>query len=114
MDSRSLFYIGKTYKSALKGFQEHVCEFKRVSILVSLSFEFKPLYAALAKEGFHSLRVFPLQNVHGDFRGSADRTYHKLLKLSSGKKMDKYFTFLLSKRLCCRRQVEQYKISQGS
>jgi hypothetical protein len=85
-----------------------------VLILVSLSFEFKPLYAALAQEGFDSVRVFPISNMHGDFRGFAERTYHKLLKLSSGKKMDEYFTFLLAKRLCCRRQVEQYKISQGA
>jgi hypothetical protein len=31
------------------------------------SFEFKPLYATIAEEGFHSFRVLAFENVVGDF-----------------------------------------------
>jgi hypothetical protein len=41
-----------------------------LSKLASSSFDFKPLYAAIAKEGFHSFRVSPIEKVDGNFLNS--------------------------------------------
>jgi hypothetical protein len=46
-----MLYVGSTCKSAFERFQEHIREAKRLSKLASSSFDFKPLYAAIAKEG---------------------------------------------------------------
>ncbi len=35
--------------------------------LASSSFDFKPLYVAIAKEGFHSFGVFPIEKIDGNF-----------------------------------------------
>jgi hypothetical protein len=62
-----MLYVGETCKSAFERFQEHIREAKRLSKLASSSFDFKALYAAIAKEGFHSFRVFPIEKVDGNF-----------------------------------------------
>jgi hypothetical protein len=46
-----MLYVGSTCKSAFERFQEHIREAKRLSKLASSSFDFKPLYATIAKEG---------------------------------------------------------------
>jgi hypothetical protein len=58
-----MLYVGQTCKSAFEGFQEHIREAKRLSKLASLSSDFKPLHAAVAKGGFHSFRVFPIEKI---------------------------------------------------
>ncbi len=59
--------MGQTCKSGFERFEEHIREAKRLSKLASGSFELKALYAAMAKEGFHSLRVLPMEEVDGNF-----------------------------------------------
>jgi hypothetical protein len=81
-----------------------------LSKLASSSFDFKPLYAAIAKEGFHSFRVFPIEKVDGnflDFEGCFALNLFKVVCLSIGKKMDECFAHFHSKRLQPRRQVKQ-------
>jgi hypothetical protein len=62
-----MLYVGQTCKFAFERFQDYIREAKRLSELASLSFDFKPLYVAIAKKGFHSFRVFPIEKVDGNF-----------------------------------------------
>jgi hypothetical protein len=58
-----MLYVGQACKCAFERFQEHIREAKRLSKLTSSSFDFKPLYATIAQEGFHSFRIFPIEKV---------------------------------------------------
>ncbi len=51
-------------------FQEGKREVKRLFNLASQFFDFKPLYAAIAKKGFHSFGVFPFEKTNGNFLNS--------------------------------------------
>jgi hypothetical protein len=61
VNNSRMLYVGSTCKSAFKRFQEHIREAKRLSKLASSSFDFKPLYAAIAKEGSIPLEFFILK-----------------------------------------------------
>jgi hypothetical protein len=76
-----MLYVGQTCKSAFERFQEHIREVGRLSKLASSSFDFKPLYAAIAKEGFHSFRVFPIEKVDGNFFDSKGHFALNLFKV---------------------------------
>jgi hypothetical protein len=80
VNNSSLFYVWQICKSSFDRFQEHLKEAKRLLTLASPSFEFKPLYVNLAREGFHSSRVLSIKNIRGD---SVDSVSHKMFKLAA-------------------------------
>jgi hypothetical protein len=83
VNNSSLFYVWQICKSSFDRFQEHLREAKGLLTLASLSFEFKPPYANLAREGFHSSRVLPIKNIHGDSVDSVSHSDHKMFKLAA-------------------------------
>jgi hypothetical protein len=87
-----MLYVG--CKSAFERFQEHIREAKRLSKLVNSSFDFKSLYAAIAKEGFHSFRVFPIEKVDGNFLDSEGRFALNLLKVVASQLERKWMSIL--------------------
>jgi hypothetical protein len=89
-----MLYVGETCKSAFKRFQEHIREAKRLSKLASSSFDFKALYAAIAKEGFHSFRVFPIEKVDGSFLDSQGCFVLNLFKLVASELERKWISIL--------------------
>jgi len=89
-----MLYVGQTCKSAFERFQEHIREAKRLSQLASSSFDFKPLYAAIAKEGFHSFRVFPIEKVNGNFFDSEGRFALNLFKVVASQLERKWMSIL--------------------
>jgi hypothetical protein len=89
-----MLYVGQTCKSAFERFQEHIREAKRLSKLASSSFDFKPLYAAIAKEGFHSFRVFPIEKVDGNFLDSEGCFALNLFKVVASQLKRKWMSIL--------------------
>jgi len=89
-----MLYVGRTCKSAFERFQEHIREAKRLFKLASSSFDFKPLYAATAKEGFHSFRVFPIENVAGNFLDPEGRFALNLFKVVASQLKRKWMSIL--------------------
>jgi hypothetical protein len=87
-----VFYLN--CKSVFESFQEHVREAKRLSKLASLSFDFKPLYAVIAKECFHSFRVFPIEKVDGNFLDSEGCFVLNLFKLAASQLERKWISIL--------------------
>jgi hypothetical protein len=67
-----------------------------LSKLASLSFDFKPLYAAIAKECFHSFRVFPIEKVDGNFLDSEGCFVLNLFKLAASQLERKWMSILLT------------------
>jgi hypothetical protein len=65
-----------------------------LSKLASSSFDFKPLYAAIAKEGFHSFRVFPIEKVDGNFFDSEGRFALNLFKVVASQLERKWMSIL--------------------
>jgi hypothetical protein len=65
-----------------------------LSKLASLSFDFKPLYAAIAKECFHSFRVFPIEKVDGNFLDSQGCLVLNLFKLAASQLERKWMSIL--------------------
>ncbi len=65
-----------------------------MSRLASLSFDFKPLYAAIAKECFHSFRVFPIEKVDGNFLDSEGCFVLNLFKLAASHLERKWMNIL--------------------
>jgi hypothetical protein len=89
-----MLYVGQTCKSAFERFQEHIREAIRLSKLASSSFDFKPLYAAIAKEGFHSFRVFPIEKVDGKFVDSEGCFALNLFKVVASQLERKWMSIL--------------------
>jgi hypothetical protein len=89
-----MLYVGQTCKSAFERFQEHIKEAKRLSKLASSSFDFKPLYAAITNEGFHSFRVFPIEKVDGNFFDSKGRFALNLFKVVASQLERKWMSIL--------------------
>jgi hypothetical protein len=65
-----------------------------LSKLASSSFDFKPLYAAIAKEGFHSSRVFPIEKVEGNFLDSEGHFALNLFKVVASQLERKWMSIL--------------------
>jgi hypothetical protein len=89
-----MLYVGQTCKSAFERFQEHIREAKRLSKLASSSFDCKPLYAAISKEGFHSFRVLPIEKVEGNFLDSEGRFALNLFKVVASQLERKWMSIL--------------------
>jgi hypothetical protein len=89
-----MLYVGQTCKSAFERFQEHIREAKRLSKLACSSFDFKPLYAVIAKERFHSFRVFPIEKVDGNFLDSEGHSALNLFKLAASLLERKWLSIL--------------------
>ncbi len=87
-----MFYLN--CKSPFESFQEHVREAKRLSKLASLSFDFKPLFAAIAKECFYSFTVFPIEKVDGNFLDSQGHFVLNLFKLAASQLERKLMSIL--------------------
>ncbi len=87
-------YVGQTCKYAFERFQEHIREAKRLSKLASSSFDFKPLYATIAKEGFHYFRLFPIEKVDGNFLDSEGHFALNLFKLAASLLERKWLSIL--------------------
>jgi hypothetical protein len=83
VNNSRMLYVGQTCKSAFERFQERMRETKRLSKLASSSSDFKPLYAAVAKGGFHSFRVFPIEKLDGSFLDSEGCFDLNLFKLAA-------------------------------
>jgi hypothetical protein len=115
-----MLYVGQTCKSAFERFQEHIKEAKRFSKLASSSFDFKPLYVTIAKEGFHSFRVFPIEKVDGNFLNSEGCFALNLFKVVASQLERKWMNILhtffprgynLEGKLNNRRSPRVYKAS---
>jgi hypothetical protein len=89
-----MLYVGETCKSSFERFQEHIREAKRLSQLASSSFDFEALYAAIAKEGFHSFRVFPIKKVDGNFLDPEGCFLLNLFKLVASQLERKWISIL--------------------
>jgi len=89
-----MLYFGQTCKSSFERFQEHIREASRLSKLDSSSFDFKPLYVAIAKKGFHSFRVFPIEKVDGNFFDFEGRFALNLFKVVASQLERKWMSIL--------------------
>jgi hypothetical protein len=90
-----LSYLEPCPSFDLSFLQEHIREAKRLSKLASSSFDFKPpLYAAIAKEGFHSFRVFPIGKVEGNFLDSEGCFALNLFKVVASQLERKWMSIL--------------------
>jgi hypothetical protein len=89
-----LSYLEPRPSFDLSFLQEHIREAKILSKLASSSFDFKPLYAAIAKEGFHSFRVFPIEKVEGNFLDSEGGFALNLFKVVASQLERKWMSIL--------------------
>jgi len=94
VNNSRMLYVGQTCKSAFERFQEHIRGAKRLSKLASSSSDFKPLYAAVAKGGFHSFRVFPIEKIDGSFLDSKGCFDLNLFKLAASQVERKWMGIL--------------------
>ncbi len=65
-----------------------------MSKLASSSSDFKPLYAAVVKGGFHSFRVFPIEKIDGSFLDSGGCFDLNLFKLAASQVERKWMGIL--------------------
>jgi hypothetical protein len=65
-----------------------------LSKLANSSFDFKPLYAAIAKEGFHSFRVVPIEKVDWNFLDSEGRFALNVFKVVTSQLERKWMSIL--------------------
>ncbi len=65
-----------------------------MSKLASSSFDFKPLYAAIAKEGFHFFRVVPIEKVDWNFLDSEGRFALNLFNVVASQLERKWMSIL--------------------